>query len=53
MTLRGSVKWIVINPAVRGKPNPISPAKYVRAKDPFLKNYGRGAQMVLRRRAVA
>ena len=50
--LRGSVRQIVIGPAVSLRPNP-TPQKHKRAKDPYTKNYERGAQVVVRRRAVA
>lgn len=53
MTLKGSVKHVVLWPAMSLRPMPTPPQKYVRGKDPFTKNYERGAQVVIRRRAVA
>jgi len=51
--LRGSVRRVVIDPAVRGRSNPTPEQKFKRDKDPFFKNYKRGAQIILRRAAVA
>ena len=51
--LRGSIQRVVIDPAVRGKANPTPEQKFKREKDPFFKNYKRGAQIILRRVAVA
>lgn len=52
MSLRGNVFQTVFKPAVTLKPTPTS-QKRNREKDPFFKNYRRGAQMILRRKAVA
>lgn len=48
--LRGSVVKTVFWPAAALKPNPTQTHK--RAKDPFFKNYKKGLQVVLRRKAV-
>jgi len=53
MSLRGSVKHVVLWPSTSLRPMPTSPQKYIRGKDPYMKNYERGAQIVIRRKAVA
>ena len=50
MRMRGSIRIVVIRPAVSLRPNPTPQSKFERAKDPFHKNYERGAQLVVRRR---
>jgi hypothetical protein len=49
--LRGSVIQAVFWPASTLKPNPTS-LNPKRVKDPFFKNHKRGAQIVLRKKAV-